>query len=456
MMRNRFAWLAALALMVSAVPARADDEAEAVKGLWERDTLTGDWGGLRSHMEDHGLKLGATYTAEVLGNPKGGNRAGVVATGNLQVDLDADFGKMAGWDGLTGHLTALSLHGRGLGNNFVGNLFTVRDIEAAPNTRIWYWWLQQAFAGDAAAIKVGQLTWQEDFVTSATAANFINAAFGWPSGFALNLAGGGGVYPFATTGARLAVKPMDKTLLQLGVYDGDPVAGNPRGNDPSRWNEDGLNTRFKSPPMVMLEGAYGDPMDSAEGLPTLVKLGAWVHGGRFDDQHWATNGASLGSPSTTGIPASRRTNWEIYGIVDTMLWRDADNPKRTINAFTRVMGGPDDRNQMPYYGEAGLTWQGLLEAREDDIAGIAVAYGRMSRALSAQDRDARAFGTALGPNRDFEMVIEALYRAQLTPWWTLIPDAQYIVHPGGGASWQGTASRIPDAWVLGLRTVFKL
>lgn len=439
----------AVALALAAGPAAAGDD------LWTRDTLTGDWGGLRSAAEDQGLKLSGSYTGDVLGNPKGGIRRRAVAMGNLEIDLDADFAKLAGWDGLTFHISTFQLHGRGLSSNFVGNLFTVRDIEAAPNTRIWSMWLQQKFADEAASLRIGQMPWQEEFVISAYGAYFINGTFGWPIGFAQNLVNAGGAYPLATTGARLAVQPMDKASLIVAAFDGDPAAGNPRGQDPTRKNTDGLDIRLKTPPVFFVEGAYGGDKDS-DGLPAMVKLGGWVHTGRFDDPRRASNGVPLGSPASSGIPMGRRGNWEVYGIADVMLWRDSEAPKRNVGAFTRLMGGPDDRNQMPWYGEVGLTWQGMLEDRDDDVAGIGLAYGRMSRALAAQDRDAIRFGTSNGPVRDYEAVAEVLYRAAVTPWWTVVPDVQYIAHPGGGAAWQGTSSRIPDAWVVGLRTVFKL
>jgi hypothetical protein len=32
---------------------------------------------------------------------------------------------------------------------------------------------------------------------------------------------------------------------------------------------------------------------------------------------------------------------------------------------------------------------------------------------------------------DYEAVIEASYRAQITAWWTLQPDIQWVIHPGG-------------------------
>jgi porin len=44
-----------------------------------------------------------------------------------------------------------------------------------------------------------------------------------------------------------------------------------------------------------------------------------------------------------------------------------------------------------------------------------------------------------------ETVIEATYKAQIAPWWTIQPDLQYIVTPSGV---QGSQNAV----VVGLRT----
>ena len=50
------------------------------------------------------------------------------------------------------------------------------------------------------------------------------------------------------------------------------------------------------------------------------------------------------------------------------------------------------------------------------------------------------------PIPDFEQNIEMTYLAQMSQWWTVQPDMQIIIHPGGSAA-------IPNAFVLGCRTV---
>jgi porin len=46
------------------------------------------------------------------------------------------------------------------------------------------------------------------------------------------------------------------------------------------------------------------------------------------------------------------------------------------------------------------------------------------------------------------------YAAQLAPWWTLKPDLQYIVNPGGNVPNPNSPSRtIEDAFLVALRTI---
>jgi len=57
------------------------------------------------------------------------------------------------------------------------------------------------------------------------------------------------------------------------------------------------------------------------------------------------------------------------------------------------------------------------------------------------------------PIRSGEAVVELSYRFQLTGWWQLQPDFQYIFSPAGGVANPNTPGRRGgDAAILGLRT----
>ena len=79
--------------------------------------------------------------------------------------------------------------------------------------------------------------------------------------------------------------------------------------------------------------------------------------------------------------------------------------------------------------------------------------------MASQDRDFNKFNnTPTRPIRDFESVIELTYQAQLAPWWTLQPDIQYIIHPGGNApdpTSPGAVGTLQNALQVGMRTTAK-
>ena len=55
-----------------------------------------------------------------------------------------------------------------------------------------------------------------------------------------------------------------------------------------------------------------------------------------------------------------------------------------------------------------------------------------------------------------ETVIEATYRGNISPWWSIQPDFQYIVRPGGNVEDPANPGmRVRNAAVIGLRSVLK-
>ena len=106
-----------------------------------------------------------------------------------------------------------------------------------------------------------------------------------------------------------------------------------------------------------------------------------------------------------------------------------------------------------------ISYKGLFAGREEDTLALGVGYGQISGSLQGLDRDTRQInGQPNRPIRDYETVIELTYQAQITPWWTIQPDMQYVIHPGGNIPNPGAGSRltpISDAFIFGARTAIK-
>lgn len=424
-------------------------------GFFDRETLTGDWGGMRKVLGDNGVEVGAEYIGETQGVVSGGLRRGAIYEGRFAISTDFDFEKLVGWEGATGHVHAYQIHGRGLSREFLGNLLPASNIEAAPSTRLFDAWVQQNFAGDRASIRLGQIAADDDFLISDTAATFMNSTFGWAALVANNLPSGGPAYPLATPGARLAVMPAEDVTWLTGVFSGDP-AGRPGAEDPQTHNASGTTFSFEGGVLVMSEIQYAlNRGKDAAGLPGTYKLGAFYHSGGFDDPRTDTLGLSLADPASSGAPRRHRGDYGVYAVADQMVWREPGSDNDRLNLFMRIGGTPADRNLVNFYVDGGAAYKGLIAGRSDDVAGVAVGYANLSGEASGFDSDVNAFNGTNGPLRDSETVVELTYDARICGWWRVQPDVQFIFNPGGNVADPNDPtgqSAIPDATVLGVRT----
>ncbi|HXN88482.1 MAG TPA: carbohydrate porin [Methylocella sp.] len=404
---------------------------------------------------DLGYNLQWTYFADGLGNPTGGVRQGAIYEGILYMVLDADLAKIASLDGLSFRVSAFQIHGGRLSASNIFNLATVDSIEARPASRLFELWVEQKF-GDLAFLRVGQLAADNQFSISEFGNTlYINSTFGWPTIFTQDLPGEGPGYPLTTPGVRLKVTPNDQFALLAGLYNGDPSGAGFTGLsevlDPA-----GLNFRLRDPPLLLGEVQHlYNQNKAAPGLAGTVKLGAWYHFGKFDDQHFDVDGKSLADPSSKGVARTHSGDYGVYGVIDQMLWRSpGDDPKKGVGAFARAFVSPSDRNLIDFSAYAGVNFMGLWDKRPDDSLGLAAAFLQLSPNLRGLDREKAFFAKTALPLRNYELVVELTYQARIVAGWTIQPDFQYIFHPGGGVidPLNPFVGRIPDAAVFALRT----
>ena len=442
----------ALGLLLPDQSRAAEDD--AAQGLWQRQTLTGDWGGARTKLDDAGISFTSTYIGEALGNLSGGISRTSIYEGRLELTTELDLAKLMGWSGGTLHATAYQIHGRGLTSRTLDNLLDVSSIEARPTTRLFTLWLQQQLWSDTSSIRVGQIAADDEFIISDTAAIFVNATFGWPGWAAADLPSGGPAYPLATPGARLRFDPAENVTLLGAVFSGNP-AGNGGPADPQLRDISGTTFSFSGGTLMIGEAQYRiNQGEHAAGLPGTYKFGLWYHTGSFADLNLDRSGRSLASPASSGVPLRHRSDYAIYAIADQTVWQGAD---QGLNLFLRIAGAPSDRNLISFYVDGGAAFSGLIAGRPDDKLGLAVGYARIGDAARDFDSNVAAF-TGSGLVRDYETVLELTYQAQIAPWWILQPDLQVVFHPGGTVANPSSATPKPigDAVVLGLRTVIKL
>lgn len=408
--------LALLAPLLLATPAGAQES-----DWLTRSTLTGDWGGARSALADKGVTVGMSWVMEGLGNTSGGMRQGAVYDGFTELYVDFDLEKLAGWKGGSVHVSGYSTQGHGLSAKDIGNLLTVSSIESAPVIWLGEVYLDQKL-GDTLALRIGQLGVDQDFWISDTAGVFVNSTFGWAGINGVNLPNGGNAVPLPTPGVRLRWSPDAAWSVQGAVYNGNPLGGDDN-------NSNGLDFPVNDGVLAIVEASYTSAPKG--GLSGTYKVGAWYNSESFDNLSTAANGVSLADPTASG-PLRQSGMYSLYAMVDHQLWAKPGADGQGLSGFLRVAVAPEqDRSPVTFYVDAGLAYTGLLPGRPQDILGLGFAYAGMNSSLADLDRATNAFSGVDGPVQDYEAVIELTYQAAVTPWLTVQPFFQYVIHPGG-------------------------
>ena len=272
-------------------------------------------------------------------------------------------------------------------------------------------WVQQKLFGDKLTLRAGMFNADRDFIVSQYASFFLNSGFGWPILYGGDL-GGPPAYPYAAPGFYAAYQPAEGWILQAAVMQGDAYTDSANFH----WNIDRMNGL-----LFLNEAIY---TWSKSPLPGTAKIGALF---------------TTGYPEIPGEDDAEAWGGSfIYGIVDQALYNEAgstpDNPQG-LGWFARGgFAAPQRSSPLGMLIETGLVYAGPFPGRDNDSAGLGFIWNQTS--------PQQASGLE-GSNRGLEMIFEASYQWQISPWFSVQPDLQYILQPGGSTA-------VPNALVLGL------
>jgi porin len=440
----------------------ASNEPDFTTGLWTRSNLLGDAGGLRSSLWNYGITFGLQDINEVWGNVSGGIKRGASYDGVTLMSVGLDTQRAFGWSGGTFNISAWNIRGRNISTDNLLNLQTVSGILATPTTRLWEIWFQQSFLDGQMDVRLGQQSLDQEFMTSVGSSLFINTMMGWPMVPSADLYAGGPAYPLSSLGVRLRGQLPGGFEVLGGVFQDNPPGG-PFDADSqllgsTRW---GGNFNLRTGALFIAEVQYAlnqpangemDYGGRASGLPGTYKLGFWVDTAPFPSPRFDNTGMPLAV--TGGVPLTLRNNFSVYGVADQMIWRPAEDSPQAVGVFARLMGAPGDRNLINFSVNAGVTLKAPLPGRDDDTFGVGFGVAKVSPSAAGFDSDTVAFSGTPMPIRGSEVFIEVTYQAQVTGWWQVQPDFQYVFNPGGGIpNPNNPTQRVGNEAIFGLRSV---
>jgi porin len=123
-------WLGSLGFAVlPCSPTAAQPSNGSMRGWLNQDTITGNWGGIRTRLEEAGISLRGHYTSESAYNPSGGQFEAARYTQQFDFGADLDLERLARIPGGQVLITFTDRKGRSLSADALGNnQFAVQEV----------------------------------------------------------------------------------------------------------------------------------------------------------------------------------------------------------------------------------------------------------------------------------------------------------------------------------------
>lgn len=379
--------------------------------------LTGDWGGMRTTLEENGIGFGLFLTSVYQRNTHGGLKTHHAheITGSADYDLSLDLEKLKLIHGGTLYARAESSWGDGISETSIGDVFGVNgDAVGNQEIALFECWYEQLFFGDKLRVRVGKLDLTVDFDTNAYAndetTQFLNNAL---------ILTGNVPWPDYGLGAEVFAQPTE--WLYFGVAAADAQANGV---------ETGFNTTFHDEDYffgVFEFGLTPEWQTSRGKLPGAYRFGLWYDPQPKEKFFNVPDGQYVTIPT-------KRDDIGFYVNLNQLVFKekpDDDADTQGLGVFFRYGHAADSVNLIEHFWSVGGQYQGPIPTRDNDVLGFGFAQGILSetfRSLNGGDR---------------ESVYEVYYNAQVLPWLSISPDIQFIRNPGETSG--------HDAFVFGVR-----
>ena len=362
-------------------------------------TMTGDWFGIGPKMREVGVNARFFWNTQYFSVMGGGLETGSKFSSTYDAILTFDLGKM----GLIPDADML-VHGRQQWgksvNPWTGASQQVNDdADGDRSLYVDQLWYRQHFLDRKIALQFGYLDYQtivdRNVYANSEDKQFMNSALDnnplFPTASATGL------------GAALYVKPCEWYTMILGAGDAERLP----------LYKPGFSTAFHDRALFLgyLENDFHMKIPTEKGdLPGNYRFGLVYDPlvrDRFVDPRKA--------------PDQRGDDYGFYMSHDQMVYRENDTDKQGLGAFFRYAYRHSDTHRFSQFWSIGTSYTGLVPKRDADTLGFAFA----------QMKDSPAFRRWRNPDSGNENYYELYYAIQITPWFVLTPDIQYIDNPGG-------------------------
>lgn len=389
-----------------------------------RNTLTGGLGGARAALVRKGVDLNLYYTGDFARNLTGGTRRSSAYASGFELVGVFNLGKLLGWRGGSFHLDIANFDGTLLDNKaHLGSLLSTQQIFAGHATYVANFYWEQSLWNGFLDLKYGRMDLVANFFSTPIITQFQNTTFFGPQPGVM--ASEVTVWPTSSVGEAISVHPTKAwsfTLAKLAVQPNNELVPS-EGVKP--WNR---GHRIGNVSIGQVKVLTAFPSRSDQPLTGMWMIGGWHNSAPQPDLLLGADGLPRTIPGEASLV--RRSAGGIYLTGQQEITHNASGGGLMV--FANFVHADANVTLLDAMESLGVLYQGPFASRPDDW--IALAIGRngiSSRAAElARLENVRSAGRPEAvPGAEY--VAELNYVFQLPRGISVMPNLQYVDHPGG-------------------------
>ncbi len=372
--------------------------------FFKRSYLTGDWGGLRSKMAEHGVQFEADLLQTFQDVTTGGTNQTGRYGGVYSMALKLDIHKAGLWPGAFLYVRAQAPFANTV-NPYSGGLMAVNIAPGlllpATNELVLPHFYFTQFLSESFGIQLGKLDLTagdaNEFAHGIGDDKFMNLAFSF-NPVILRIA------PAAALGMAFIYLPTKDIELVFSAFDTE-----------GRVNTSGFSTLADNSTTIGPSARFTIRPFGLTGHQSLGFL--WANGDftALNQDPRPIIGSIRGRTSLD----KEQGSWAFIYNLDQYLYTEKNDPSQGLGIFGRI--GVADKTTSPFWQfySIGFGGKGTIPTRDKDQWGIGYYYQRFSDDLTEFIRDRISL--------DHEQGVELFYNIEVLPWLHITPDLQFIM-----------------------------
>jgi porin len=398
-------------------PAPRRSVGEVAKDIWTRDKLSGDWGGLRTDLHDHGIDIGLRLSQYGQGVASGGVQTSFEYGARMSYRAHVDLAKAVGtWEGLSIDLHAMTRFGEDIladtGGMVISNTELLMPLPGKySDSDITGLTINQMFplyAGHEGLLTLGKLD-----IIDAVTLFFPSVAYGQEGFWNVNalvtaLPWFGAVRGLSMYGGWLASINKEYQMGESAIL----VTGTE--NVTTTWE---FSDSFKHGVWIAAFHRFLYKIDDKPGYFMLFA------GGSTREQVSVESLDFVFKPGA-GVTVTDREKkpWNVAAYISQVFWQAEKDPNRKATILIGGTVGPDDPQFAQYNFFTSLEAFGPMASRPKDRMGLSFWYNWLADGFVDTLSNLPVDPIRLRDLWGFELY----YNIEINKWLHLTPDLQIV------------------------------